>query len=531
MDVGNLEYGVFAIAAVFGGRLALARPIRRDVRAQPLLAVGVAVLSLTGGAVALWLMVRWPTARHVAAAAVAIGMVGLWWRARPSYGLSRRWPAGSLGLKLSLDAIDDRRFYLDQAERYGPIFKMSQFGRPVACIVGFARARELLSAHMASLEGATLPYNRLVPKGSLRYMSQRDHQSEAPLFRSTFHALEFAAAEAGIREACRTVLTRLAQDSAQRAEGVAGRAHFNRWLLTALSRLFFGLPPNDARIAELGRWVPALAFGRIGGPIWKRRVEAGLVGITAVMRSAARDAEPANGTALQLLLRTDPNALDDPTRTRNLILIFRIALGDLTGLLDWIFKFLGDEPSVRETVRHAGRVAGEGKVTLPVDAATCVVMETLRLEQSEFLYRKVARQIAFDGLVIPAGWLLRICTQESHRDATVFPDPERFSPERFRDRAYSRSEYSPFGADAHGCMGVRLAHFLGRIFVEELCLGYDWRVVRDGLMDRGSRHRHHWRPSDQRRVVMTSHASTDHALQPLALELPANLPAARATPA
>ncbi len=524
MDVAVLEYAAFAVAAFFGVRLALARPIRRDVRAQPLLGAGVAALLLTAGAVSLWLIVRWPTARHFAAAAAAIGMVALWWRARPSYGMSRRWPRGSLGLTQSLDAIDDRRFYLDQAERHGSIFKMSQFGRPVACIVGFARARELLSAHTASLEGATLPYNRLVPKGSLRYMSQRDHQSEAPVFRSTFHALAFDAAEAGIREACRTELARLAHDSAQRADGVAGRAYFNRWLLAALARLFFGLAPNDARIAELGRWVPALAFGRIGGPIWKRRVEAGLVGITAVMRSASRDAEQAHGTALQLLLRSDPNALDDPTRTRNLILIFRIALGDLTGLLDWVFKFLGDEPRVREAVRSSGRIAGEGKVTLPVDVATCVVMETLRLEQSEFLYRKVAAPISFDGLVIPAGWLLRICTQESHRDPAVFADPERFSPERFRDRAYGRSEYSPFGADAHGCMGARLAHFLGRVFVEELCLGFEWRVVRDGPMDRGSRHRHHWRPSAQRRVVMTSRASTDHAVQRPVLELTPNLP-------
>ncbi len=529
MNAAVFEWAVFAIAAILGARLAIARPIRRDVVAQPFLAAGMAILLLMAAAVALWLIARWPSARHVAAAAVALGMVGLWWRARPSYGVSRRWPAGSLGLRQSLNAIDDRRFYLDQAERYGPIFKMSQFGRPVVCIVGFAKARELLSAHAESLEGATLPYNRLVPKGSLRYMSQGDHQSEAPVFRSTFHAMEFTAAEAAIREACGAELARLTADSGQRADGVRGRAYFNRWLLAALARLFFGLAPSDARVADLGRWVPALAFGRIGGPIWKRRVEAGLVGIAAVMRSAARD-ERSSGTALHLLLRMDPNALDDLTRTRNLILIFRIALGDLTGLLDWIFKFLGDEPGVREHVRRAGRVAGEGRVTPPVDAATCVVMETLRLEQSEFLYRKVASAIAFDGFSIPAGWLLRVCTQESHRDPAVFADPERFSPERFSDRVYSRSEYSPFGADAHGCMGARLAHFVGRVFVEELCLGFDWRVVRDGPMDRGSRHRHHWRPNDQRRVVMTSRVSADHALQRPALALQIDRPAVRATP-
>ena len=96
----------------------------------------------------------------------------------------------------------------------------------------------------------------------------------------------------------------------------------------------------------------------------------------------------------------------------------------------------------------------------------------------------------------PAGWILRLCVNEAHRDPSVFEDPDRFDPARFRDRAWSRNEYSPFGGHTHGCMGAHLAHFLGRIFVEELAIGFDWTVVRDGPLERGSRHRDHWRPRD-----------------------------------
>ena len=84
----------------------------------------------------------------------------------------------------------------------------------------------------------------------------------------------------------------------------------------------------------------------------------------------------------------------------------------------------------------------------------------------------------------------------------MFPDPDRFDPGRFRERSYSRVEFSPFGGHTHGCMGAHLAYFLGRILVEELALGYDWTVVRDGPLERGSRHRDHWRPSSLRRVAM-----------------------------
>ena len=62
----------------------------------------------------------------------------------------------------------------------------------------------------------------------------------------------------------------------------------------------------------------------------------------------------------------------------------------------------------------------------------------------------------------------------------MFAEPDRFDPERFARRTYSREEYAPFGSDAHGCMGSHFAHFLGRLFVEELALGFDWRVVTDG---------------------------------------------------
>jgi cytochrome P450 len=197
-----------------------------------------------------------------------------------------------------------------------------------------------------------------------------------------------------------------------------------------------------------------------------------------------------------------PDALDDPTRARNLFLAFRISHGDLTGLADWLFFMLGEHAEWQERVRVGGRTHGEPDGAQPGDVGTRVVLETLRMEQSEYLYRRVAQPVQIGDYSIPAGWLLRICVQESHRDASVFGDPDRFNPDRFISRRYSRSEYSPFGADTRGCMGARIAHFLGRILVEELCLGYEWGVVRTGPPERGSRQRDHWRPSAASRVML-----------------------------
>jgi (+)-abscisic acid 8'-hydroxylase len=234
-------------------------------------------------------------------------------------------------------------------------------------------------------------------------------------------------------------------------------------------------------------------------------------GMTDVMRDVAGDhaaGSPriAPGSALGLLLAAEPDLFDHAARVENLVLIERLATGDVAGLLDWVFAFLGDEPRSRDDVRAHGRTPGGPRSALPLDPATSFVMETLRLEQSEFLYRRVGTPFAFEGYTIPAGWLLRLCVNEGHRDAAVFPEPHRFDATRFRDRAYSRNEYSPFGGHAHGCMGGHFALFLGRVFVEEVAIGYDWTVLAEGPPERGTRHRDHWRPSGRRRVVMRKRA-------------------------
>jgi cytochrome P450 len=173
----------------------------------------------------------------------------------------------------------------------------------------------------------------------------------------------------------------------------------------------------------------------------------------------------------------------------------------------WIFKQLCDNPGALLPVRKEAGEAG-GRAGGAPDPATRIVMETIRLEQSEFLYRRVNRGFDHEGIHFPAGWLVRFCTHESHRDPAVFAEPDRFDPNRFAGRSYSREEYAPFGADAHGCMGSHIAHGLGRLFVEALARHFDWQVRSDGPVERaGNRHADHWRPSSKLRLVLVPRGS------------------------
>lgn len=450
------------------------------------------------GALTIWAALRWPLFRHIGAASLAAFMLAAWWRARPSYGRFRRLPPGSLGLGHSFEALQNQRYYLEQAARFGPVFKSSGLGRPVVCIVGLSRARAILATHGSSFAGPKRGrmYLRFIPRGVLRWMDPETHREFAPRFRAGYGSLALELAEADLRSIYRSNLARLAVDSAAVEGGISVHRYLRRAMLESVGYLFYGLASGDPRLDQLERCLPLIQGPVVGSRGWRRTTREGMDGITAIMESV-RSRWPGDNQdgfipALRAMAEAHAGAVDDPTVAGNFILISHIAYGDLTGLHMWIFKMLSDHPVVLAPVR-----AG-----VP-DAGTRIVMETLRMEQSEFLYRRVTRSFQYDGFTIPAGWMIRFCIHESHRDPSVFPDPDRFDPDRFARRTYSREEYAPFGADAHACMGSHFAHFLGRLFVEELARGFDWQVVTDGPAEPGNRPGDHWRPSSRQRVVMT----------------------------
>jgi cytochrome P450 len=133
------------------------------------------------------------------------------------------------------------------------------------------------------------------------------------------------------------------------------------------------------------------------------------------------------------------------------------------------------------------------------------VRETLRLDQSEFLLRRVKRPIRWGEFDIPAGWFVRVCVQESHRSPEAFDDPERFDPDRFLDPP-DRARYSPFGVYRRLCPGEHLARAIGMHLVIELASRYDLQVVGDGPPEFSG---FHWRPNPRFRVRLVARSSGD----------------------
>uniref|UniRef100_A0A182JX22 Uncharacterized protein n=1 Tax=Anopheles christyi TaxID=43041 RepID=A0A182JX22_9DIPT len=90
-----------------------------------------------------------------------------------------------------------------------------------------------------------------------------------------------------------------------------------------------------------------------------------------------------------------------------------------------------------------------------------VLKESLRLYPPvPFISRNISEDTMFGDRLVPKDTLFNVHIFDLHRDPAVFPDPERFDPDRFLpENVAERSPYAyvPFSAGPRNCIGQRFA--------------------------------------------------------------------------
>lgn len=469
-------------------------------RAFPLPAFGLLAFVVVYAGTACWAAIILPAGvLAVAAALVTAGFAFATWRALPSYGRARGLPPGSLSFVATLAAIFDQQYYEKQARKHGPVFKMMQFMRPAVCVVGLKKGLELITRGDDVIAPAPQPITDAIPGGFLRYMKPAVHAKYASKFRAAFSPDLVGGCEPAMRQIIRTQLERMAADCKHRGAAVSPVAYLERASAFCLGRMMFGFSDDpDGSLPDFERAWRSLEKFSVARPPGKGLMDA-LEKMRALLVRQVRKLEEGHTLPFCMLTECARAGVDlsDRTLLDNLIIIFRIPSANISGLLRWMVKMLADHP------QWAARVC-EPTQNTSANAAEHIVLETLRLQQSEYIYRNVVGPLEFEGYRIPPGWRLRVCVHESHRDPDVFRDPDAFRPERFAERNFSSAEFSPFGWGRHECLGAEVTLAIGRIFVEELCRGFEWQLTADGPHERGARHFMHWQPSSKLRLMLSA---------------------------
>ena len=129
--------------------------------------------------------------------------------------------------------------------------------------------------------------------------------------------------------------------------------------------------------------------------------------------------------------------------------------------LTWAFFHIHRNPSVKQ--RLLDELAGLGKETDPVAVTRlpfldAVCSEALRLNPvAPLIGRTLRSPLTLKGHTLPAGVSVGISIAALHRRPELYPDPDRFSPERFLGRTYDPFEYLPFGGGSRRCLGAAFA--------------------------------------------------------------------------
>ena len=120
----------------------------------------------------------------------------------------------------------------------------------------------------------------------------------------------------------------------------------------------------------------------------------------------------------------------------------------------------------------------EALARLPYLAA--VGSESLRVDPVVTDVSRVClRPLKVGPWTVPAGEAAVVNIQAILGDARLFPEPDRFRPERFLDRKYNAGEFLPFGGGSRRCLGAAFAEAELAIALGTIASAWELEVVSD----------------------------------------------------
>lgn len=419
-----------------------------------------------------------PSVAVVAAAVVVVALLTGW--ARAAVGRGRGEPPGDRSPVAWVRDLARRDAYQRRFDRHGPVVVGSQFGRSVVCIHGIERGQRLLREHRSAVGPSPLPFTQQMMGDFLRYMDDETHDRYGPMFRRALSREVTDAVRPAVTTATGAMLTEVGADP------VDPRPAVRRIVETALVQAWFGVARDAASTDPLVTAFVTAFHAFSARPIQHRADRAarsGLADLRSITRrlAAVASAPGAPPNVLSGIMALDPDQPDD-VAVDNLAFMLRIGTANTAALAAWGLQLLAGAPEIRR--RLAGGEAG---------LADAVVNETLRLAQSEYLYRRLRHDVDFDGYRLRAGWLVRICVAESHRDPERFECPAAFTDRFVGDRP-PQHVFAPFGVDRHACNASGLAIGIVGTVLTAVAADPAVRIVPATDVVRDLRHWSHWRP-------------------------------------
>ena len=414
------------------------------------------------------------------------------------------------------------RFLNDCARRYGDVFTVRfPFHPPYIFISDPAAIREIFAGNPRDLLAgeANQVLKPLVGARSVLMLDGERHRRERKLLMPAFHGDRMRAYGDTMRETADRHIDRWPL-----GEAFAVQPRFQRLTLDVILRTVFGIAEGgrNAMLREqLIRLLdfsinPALLFtvGRTG-EIFMPRLQRVLGAISPLGRFVKikeridralydefeeRSSKGATGRedVLSMLLeaRDERGRAMTYAELRDEMMTLLVAGHETTATaLGWILYHVLERDGVRERILDELRsVTGGGPLASDevskLEYLDATIKETMRLNPVLPVTVRLLREPSrLGGFELPAGVVATPNVYSTHRRGDLWPDPERFRPERFLEKPAKPFHFLPFGGGNRTCLGMAFTYYEMKIVLAQLLRrtrlrvkpGYRARIVRRGI--------------------------------------------------
>ena len=353
------------------------------------------------------------------------------------------------------------------ARRYGNVFMMNVpiYGRVV--VVGDPQlAKQIFTTSPEELGNIQPNLSRLFGSGSVFALDREDHRRRRRLLAPPFHGKSMKNYEAIIEE-------ETLRETANWPEGrpFATLPSMMHITLNAILRAFFGA--DGAELDELRRlippWVtlgsrlaampkPKRNYGRYSpwGRLeeWRRQYDLIVDKLIDAERADPKFADRTD--VLALMMRStyeDGSVMSRKDIGDELLTLLAAGHETTAATLGWAFERVSRHPDLLAALVDEAENDGS-------ELRQATILEVQRARTViDFAARSVYPPVYQLGeWVIPRGNSIIVSIGQIHDNPNVFPDPERFDPQRYIGGKPSAFAWVPFGGGTRRCVGAAFAN-------------------------------------------------------------------------
>ncbi len=397
-------------------------------------------------------------------------------------------PPGNFGFPIvgeTLQFIFDPQFVQKRYRKYGSIFKSHIIGRPTVFMVGPEAVEFLLSEgfdYFSWRDGYPDTFKILLGR-SLFVQEGFEHRRNRRLIMPAFHGSALSRYFSTMETIAQKYFDKW---SVQREFQWYGE--FKQLTFEIASQIFLGTPPGS-QTAQLSQLFTTLtnglfSFSNLPGSRFRKAIAARdqlLNHLTTVIDD--RKNHPTDDALSLLIQAQDENGdrLDfEEIRVQALLLLFA-GHETTTSMLTWFALELARHPEILQKARLEQESLDS---TLSLDQLSKMPYLDQIFNEVERLhppiaggFRGVIKPFTLKGFAIPEGWMAQYSILQTHRLPDLYPEPDRFNPDRWHTAKQKPFSLIGFGGGSRICIGLAFAKLEMKLIAAHLIRAYDWELL------------------------------------------------------